>query len=172
MGKRVNKRELAEIFGISERTFTQYQKDASFPIAEVGGRGQANVYDTSDVFEWLQNRAVSGATVESAKERLDRIRGDREELALAKDVEELVPAASVQDRLVQVVLAIRTEMLNGGSKLKTELDALYEIDCDIEVINEHNRSILRHLASLGRQSDVGDSGSIGEIRASTEDAVG
>jgi vacuolar-type H+-ATPase subunit E/Vma4 len=110
--------------------------------------------------------------VESAKERLDRIRGDREELALAKDVEELVPAASVQDRLVQVVLAIRTEMLNGGSKLKTELDALYEIDCDIEVINEHNRSILRHLASLGRQSDVGDSGSIGEIRASTEDAVG
>ena len=169
MGKRVNKRELAEIFGISERTFTQYQKDSTFPVAEVGGRGQANTYDTEAVFGWLVGRAVNGAAVESSKERLDRLRGDREELALAKDVEELVPAASVQEQLERVVLAIRTELLNGGSKLKTELDTLYEIDTDIEVLNDHSRSILRHLASLGGQPGEGGGGSVGEVRATAPD---
>ena len=62
---------------------------------EAGGRGQANEYDTQDVHEWLMARAVSGARHETARERLERIKGDREELAYAQAMKELVPAALV-----------------------------------------------------------------------------
>ncbi len=171
MGKRVNKRELAEIFGISERSFTAYQKDLSFPIARAGGRGQANEYDTQDVHEWLMDRAVNGARRESARERLERIKGDREELGLAKDLEELVPAALVGARLEQVVLSIRTGVLTGNPKLKTEIDTLYDIDLDIELLNEHSRSILRQLVGIGSQSGDGDSPSSGEVRAAGENQL-
>ncbi|MFL1405386.1 terminase small subunit [Marinobacter sp. M1N3S26] len=169
MGKRVNKRELAEIFGISERSFTAYQKDPSFPVARSGGRGQANEYDTQDVHEWLVSRAVNGARHESARERLERIKGDREELGLAKDLEELVPAVLIGARLEQVVLAIRTGVLTGNPKLKTEIDALYDIDLDIELLNEHSRSVLKQLAALESQPGQNHLPGPGEVRAAGED---
>lgn len=169
MGKRVNKRELASTFGISERTFTEYQKDPSFPVAFNGGRGQSNEYDTQAVYDWLVNRAVSGARHETAKERLDRIRGDREELALAKDLGELTPADLIQSELERVVLAIRTELLTGNPKLKTEIDTLYDIDLDIELLNEHSRSVLRQLSGIGDQFVSGDQGGPEEVRAAGED---
>lgn len=171
MGQRVNKKTLAEVFGISERTFTAYQKDPSFPIARSGQRGQSNEYDTQDVHEWLVDRAVSGARHESARERLERIKGDREELALAKDLGELVPGELVGARLTQVVLAIRTAVLTGNPKLKTEVDTLYDVDLDIELLNEHSRSILRQLASLGSQSGPDSGSGAGEVRAPEEDQL-
>lgn len=171
MGKRVNKRELAEIFGISERTFTAYQKDPGFPVAHSGVRGQANEYDTQDVHEWLLDRAVNGARRESARERLERIKGDREELALARDLEELVPAELIGARLEQVVLAIRTAVLTGSPKLKTEIDTLYDIDLDIELLNEHSRQVLRQLASLGGEPGADHHPRPGEVRAAEEDQL-
>lgn len=171
MGKRVNKRELAETFDISERSFTAYQKDPSFPIARSGQRGQANEYDTQAVHEWLLHRAVNGAVRESSRERLERIKGDREELALAKDLEELVPAVLVGARLQSVVMAIRTEILSGSPKLKTEIDTLYDIDLDIELLNEHSRSVLRQLASLSLEPDPGDSDSAAAVSAAGEDQL-
>lgn len=171
MSKRVNKRELAETFGISERSFTAYQKDLSFPIAKAGGRGQANEYDTQDVHEWLMERAVNGARHESARERLERIKGDREELAYAQDVQELVPAALVGARLEQVVLSIRTGVLTGNPKLKTEIDTMYDVDLDIELLNEHSRSILRQLAGLSKQPGTGDSSGDAEVSSAGKDQL-
>lgn len=152
---KVNKRALAEIFGISERTFTEYQKDSTFPFAGTG-RGHKNEYDTVEVYQWLLSRAQEGANRESTKERLDRIRGDREELAHAADMKKLVPADEVGKALEQVVMAIRTELLSGNPKLKTELDTLYDSDIDVELLNEHSRSILRHLSDLGSKSVASD----------------
>ncbi|WP_394165111.1 terminase small subunit [Neptunomonas phycophila] len=52
-GQRVNKKQLAEIFGISERTFTEYQRDPQFPILQDGERGESNEYDTAQVLRYL-----------------------------------------------------------------------------------------------------------------------
>lgn len=169
MGKRVNKRELAEIFGISERSFTEYQKDPSFPVAFNGGRGQSNQYDTTDVYDWLLNRTLAGARRESAKERLDRLRGDREELAIAKELQELVPADVYEAELDRTVMALRTEILTGNPKLKTEIDTIYDIDLDIELLNEHSRSLLRQLSDIGSECAAGDSSQPGEVQAAGED---
>ena len=64
-----NKRQLAEIFGISEETITQWVK-AGCPV-ELQRRGAAgNVYETSKVLAWPVGRsdAVSGA-LDPAQER-------------------------------------------------------------------------------------------------------
>lgn len=52
-GMLVNKKELAAIFGISERTFTDYQRDPQFPFVKDGSRGEGNEYDTAQVFRYL-----------------------------------------------------------------------------------------------------------------------
>jgi phage terminase Nu1 subunit (DNA packaging protein) len=56
-GMLVNKKELAQVFGISERTFSEYQKDPTFPICENGSRGESNQYDTAQVTRFLITKA-------------------------------------------------------------------------------------------------------------------
>lgn len=144
MGKIVNKKMLAEIVGVSERTLTEYQKQG-MPILNDSGRGSENSYDTADVVKWLIDKAVNGKS-ESARERLDRVKADREELALAKDLEQLVPAEEVEKKLVSKVIATKSHFLSGMSKIKSELDAYYDIEIDIELLNEHAREILTQLS--------------------------
>ena len=171
MGLKVSKAGLAEIVGRDERTLSRWQREG-MPVQEIGlGRGNENQYDTEEVIGWLVQVAALNGKKESVRDRLDRIKGDREELALAKDLEELVPAALVGARLEQVVLAIRTGVLTGNPKLKTEIDTLYDVDLDIELLNEHSRSILRQLAGLGGQPGAGDRPDSVEVRAATEDQL-
>lgn len=156
----VNKKELAEIFGVSERSFTEYQKDPTFPIKEEGGRGRSNIYDTAQVFEWFRSRA-EGQGQETAKERLDRLRGDKTELDIAKEVGELVPADEVERQMTDVCVAIRSGLMFGSAKLKKEIDNEYDIDIDIEILNDHSREVLTHLSGLGGELERG-AGSLSE----------
>lgn len=55
----VNKRELADTIGFSERQITSWQKDEALPVLEVGKRGQSHTYDTIAVIQWLINREIS-----------------------------------------------------------------------------------------------------------------
>ncbi len=99
-------------------------------------------------------------------------RVNKRELAeIFKDLEELVPAVLVGARLESVALSIRTELLTGNPKLKTEIDTLYDIDLDIELLNEHSRSVLRQLAALGREPGPGDGPGHGEVPATGEDQL-
>ena len=147
----VNKKQLADVFGISERSFSEYQKDPTFPIKEEGGRGRSNTYETAQVFEWLKIRA-EGQGQETAKERLDRLRGDQAELAIAKEIGELVPAEDVARELDDVVSAVRSSQMFGNTKLKKELDTVYSLDIDIEILNDHSREILTDLSVLEVES--------------------
>lgn len=165
---KVNKKDLAEIVGISERTLTEYQKDPSFPIEEDNGRGKANVYETVDVIDWLLRKEL-GRAKETARERLDRIKADREELAFAKDLEELVPAALVEETLSNVVIAIRSDLLNSNAQLKVELDIEYDIDTDIDILHDHSRKILEHLSEIGGEPEEGCEAVDEEIHATAED---
>ncbi len=55
MGINVNKKQLADIFGLSQRTLTELQR-AGLPIEERGARGRSHVYDTARVFAWFLAR--------------------------------------------------------------------------------------------------------------------
>lgn len=149
----VNKVELAEIIGYSERSITDFQKQG-MPIAFETERGKANEYNTADVVRWLIDKHVNGKS-ESAKERLDRIRADREELAHAGDLKSFVPAEEVEQALVAKVMAARSTLLQRDAVLKSELDALHGIDVDIELLNEHTREALTQLSG-----DAGDAAGV------------
>ena len=77
MGKSVNKSELAEIFGVSERTLTEWQNDSDLPIKTKGARGQANEYDTEAVITWFAQRELNKVGVEGVRDRLARLHGWR-----------------------------------------------------------------------------------------------
>ena len=95
MGKTVSKADLSEIVGRDERTLTRWQNDG-MPVIEFGlGRGNENQYDTEAVIQWLMHQASLNGKKESSRDRLDRVRANREELALAKDLGEVVIAADL-----------------------------------------------------------------------------
>jgi phage terminase Nu1 subunit (DNA packaging protein) len=163
----VNKKQLSEIFDISERSFTEYQKDPSFPY-QSASRGHENQYETSEVYNWLLDRAVNQKR-ESAKERLDRVRADREEIALAKDAEQVVMTAEVEGRLTEVALAVRIGMMGGNTKLKNEIDLAHGINLDIDILHTHARRILTHLSKIAAEPANSDRASDGESVAAEGD---
>lgn len=152
----VNKKQLAELFPWSEKSFTAFQKDPTFPIEEQRGRGNSNSYDTRKVFDWLVRREL-GKNSESAKERLDRLRGDKEEISIAKEVEQLIPADDLEELLTNVAVTIRTTMMSGNRTLKADLEAKYDIAIDMEILDAHSRHILTALSKIEAQPAEGDS---------------
>ncbi len=148
MGKQVTKAELGEIVGRDERTLSRWQ-NAGMPVVEVGlGRGNENVYDTAAVIEWLVQAAALNGKRETARERLDRIKGDREELALARELEEVVLAEELVERFEAMITAAKIELLNTlPENLASELSARYGVEVDDQLIRDPIEIILRELAN-------------------------
>lgn len=156
MGLSVNKKELAQILEVTERTLTEWQKSKSFPIEVVGQRGQSNQYDTAKVIRFMIERAMAGQSQESNRERRDRLEGDRLELDIAQRCDTLLVSEEYERALTSLIYGIRNTILQGDSTLKMQLDSLYGIDIDEDVLNEHSRSILQQLASYEHDAEEVD----------------
>ncbi|MCY1428794.1 Phage DNA packaging protein Nu1 [compost metagenome] len=154
MGKQVTKAELGEIVGRDERTLSRWQNEG-MPVQEFGlGRGNENRYDTEEVINWLVQVAALNGKNESARDRLDRLRGDREEVALAKDLEEVVVAAEMIERFEAMITAAKLELLNTfPENLATELSARYGVEVDVELIREPIAGILTELSNYDPDDD-------------------
>lgn len=156
---RVTKAQLSEIVGRDERTISRWQ-NSGMPVHEVGlGRGNENEYDTVAVIEWLVKVAQQRGAKESARDRLDRIKGDREELALAKDLEELVVAADLINGFEAMLTAAKVELLNTlPDNLASELSARYGVEVDDQLIREPIEAILRKMADYDPDDDAPSDG--------------
>ncbi|KTC34943.1 DNA packaging protein [Pseudomonas sp. ABAC61] len=155
MGKTVSKLELAEIVGRDERTLSRWQNEG-MPVNEFGvGRGNENQYDTQAVIEWLMRQAALNGKKESTRDRLDRIRGDREELALAKDLGEVVIEAEIVQRFEAVITAAKIELLNTfPDELAATLSARYGVEVDDQLVREPIELILRRLSAYEDDGDL------------------
>lgn len=171
MGKTVSKLELSEIVGRDERTLSRWQKEG-MPVIEFGvGRGNENQYDTQAVLEWLMRQAALNGKKESTRDRLDRIRGDREELAFAKDLGEVVIEAEMVERFEAVIVAAKIELLNTfPDELAATLSAQYGVQVDDQLIREPIESILRRLSAYDEDDDLaGDPDERDDEEGSEED---
>jgi phage terminase Nu1 subunit (DNA packaging protein) len=148
MGRVVSKVELGELVGRDERTLTRWQKDG-MPVMEFGqGRGNENQYDTEAVIQWLMQQAALNGKKETNRDRLDRVRGDREELALAKELESVVLAEDMVQRFEAVITSAKVELLNTfPDALASDLAARYGIDVDVHLISDPIETILRRLSN-------------------------
>jgi len=136
MGKLVNKVELADILGVSERSLTTWQNDEALPILVVGERGQSNQYDTEAVIRWLVQRELRRAQAESPKDRLDWLRGDREELELQRIRRELVPAAEIAPALDQYVGDVTATLEGIPEKYAEVLQQTGDVDGKHQILVE------------------------------------
>ncbi|UVL65734.1 terminase small subunit [Pseudomonas sp. B21-031] len=171
MGKTVSKLELGEIIGRDERTLSRWQKDG-MPVIEFGvGRGNENQYDTQVVIEWLMCQAALNGKKESTRDRLDRLRGDREEIALARELGEVVIEAEMVERFEAVITAAKIELLNTfPDELAATLSAKYGVQVDDQLIREPIESILRRLSAYDEDDDLaGDSDESDDEEGSEED---
>lgn len=105
------KKHLAEIFGITERTLTNYQT-TGMPYT-AGGHGKDNEYDTIAVFNWLIAKAKggNGADYYTEKARLTKAQADKEELKVGEMKESLLDANQVAEDWGKMVNAARAKML-------------------------------------------------------------
>lgn len=155
MGRTVSKLDLGEIVGRDERTLSRWQKEG-MPVVQFGvGRGNENQYDTQAVIEWLMHQAALNGKKETTRDRLDRIRGDREELALAKDLGAVVIEAEMVERFEEVITAAKIELLNTfPDELAATLSAHYGVQVDDQLIREPIESILRRLSAYDEDDDL------------------
>jgi len=70
---------------------------------------------------------------------------------LAEKKGQLVSLAQLEPELVQMVAAFKTELTARDDKLKSEIDALYAIDLDATLLEEHTRATLAQLARYDPQ---------------------
>lgn len=154
MGRKVSKAELSEILGRDERTLTRWQDDG-MPVEEYGvGRGNENQYDTEVVIQWLMQRALVNGRKETARDRFERARAAREELALAKDLEEVVVAADLIQRFETMITAVKVELINTlPDQLAADLSARYGVEIDDELIREPIAEVLGNMAKYDPDDD-------------------
>ena len=151
----VNKQELAEIIGKSERTITTWQKQG-MPIALDGTRGTENKYNTVDVFEWMLNREIErrisehGGTesdfydYEIERGRLTHHQANKTELEAAKLRGSLVEKETLDKLVADMAATIRANALaipTKGAHLFLNLEDLEEAQANLkslvyELLNE------------------------------------
>lgn len=165
MGRHVSKRELAEFLGKSENTLTTWQREG-MPIAQDGGRGRRNFYDTEAVVDWLLARRP-GADGESLDPVQARARKDNEladKTAMENQVRrgELVEVDAVATLWVRLSTECKTRLLSLPSKLAPTV---------IGRTREEARSLLEKAIHecLAAFADAGDDDTGGDAPASTSD---
>lgn len=149
----VNKRTLADVLGVSERTLTEWQ-DGGMPIESIGGRGLDNQYDTAKVIEWRIQRALAGQKSETGKERLERLQAEELEMKIDERAGRLVALADIETMWASGIIAARAELMALSERLKDKLDATHRINVDPVVIEAE---VLQALSKLsGRAAELAD----------------
>lgn len=168
MGKLVNKRELALILGVSERSLTEWQRNG-LPIALDAGRGASNQYDTANVIAWMIARELSGAAKETHRERLDRLQGDKIEMDLAKARGVLVPIEEVEPAIAQFVLDAVAVLEGLPEKYAPILDAADGLDAIYAALVDMKDQIRKVLSEYEfRQSDPDEDFEEGDAAAAED----
>lgn len=98
-------------------------------------RGVAAGHKSDDGMDLTRERVLT--------ERVDR---ELKLLTVAEKKGLLVNVSQLEQELMQMVGAFRSELLARDDKLKSELDALYGIEVDLSVLNDHTYTALSQLA--------------------------
>lgn len=157
MGQLVSKAEFADLIGKDERTLSRWQQEG-MPVHEFGmGRGNENQYDTAACIAWMCHKASLNGQKETARDRLDRVRAEREELALARELGDVVVAADLVSRYEAMITAAKLELLNTlPDALATALSARHGVDIDDLLIRDHVERVLIALSTYDPDADLDD----------------
>ena len=140
-GKKTNKTELAELFGVTQKTIGDWQ-NRGMPIEVNAGRGHKNVYDSADCIKWFAEYRIAQRLGESSEGR-DYLDKDREQARFAKaqadgkEIDnqikrgELAPATFMTTALANVAAQITAVLDSIPQKLKRHVPKLTASDIDL-----------------------------------------
>jgi phage terminase Nu1 subunit (DNA packaging protein) len=155
VGTTVNQTELAAIFGVSDVTIWEWQKDG-LPMLARGPNGTANQYDTEACIAWYAAREVAKVTKETHRDRLTRLQADALELELEERRAILVPVDQVEPVWQARVFAAAAFLLGQPSRLAGMLEGTPGIEAKREVLRKEFNGFLTKLGVDGEvmQADV------------------
>jgi hypothetical protein len=108
--------QIAAVFGVAPKTITEWQV-LGFPVAFQGGPGVASEYDTPACMQWLVDREVRKVRVESPKDRVFRLQGDKLEREELKEARLLIPASEVEPLWASAILGAREFLVGEPARL-------------------------------------------------------
>ena len=155
----VNKRELAELMGKSERTLSTWMKDEGLPVHADGGRGRETHFDTVSVFAWYAQRAVlkeigegsSGEAIsyDAERARLTKAQADHEELKVRLLEGRVIPAETVERVQGAMVSNCRAKLLALPSKATPAVSGMGGDTVEIEAtLTDYVRETLEELGDF------------------------
>lgn len=157
MGKTVNKTELSEIIGVSQRTLTTWQKNG-LPIAMDGTRGTENLYDTEEVIQWMIQREIQRRIADHGGEEEEWFDYEKERArltyhqaniaALDEQVKEgkLIPSEIVESTWVDFVAAFKAKTLSIPTKAAHHFITLSDLNQIQDCLKEHLNEALSELS--------------------------
>lgn len=92
------------------------------------------------------HEASNGDSLTAERILTERVDRELKQLQVAEKKGVLINVEQLEPELINMVTAFRAELLARDDKLKADLDALYGIDLDLQLLNEHT------LAALGQLS--------------------
>ncbi len=115
----VNKRKLAEVFGVAEETITNWMK-AGMPVLTQRRGSGGNEYETADCIRWQFLRETGGddaLDLNQERARLAKAQADRAELDAAELKGEMVRYEELSPHWVARGAAMRARLLTMSTKI-------------------------------------------------------
>lgn len=125
-GRKVNREELAEIFGVSLNTVTSWIRNGC-PYEEKGRQGKPWKFNTRDVAEWNREQAQLEATgdgpMDETELKLRKMAAEAalNELELAKQRKLVAPIDEFERARAMENATIRANIMNVPSRVVTQL---------------------------------------------------
>jgi phage terminase Nu1 subunit (DNA packaging protein) len=145
VSKTINKRELAEFLGVSERALTRWQKEG-MPVRVAGARGEGNEYDSAAVVRWLLERK-EGTRKTSPRDRVAERQAELLALQIAEKTGELVPRAEIRPAWLDLIASAKQALRAMPASLAPLLAQLGDADAMRDLLDDVIEETLSKLAA-------------------------
>lgn len=150
----IGQTEIANIFGVSARTITEWQA-GGMPVAVQGGPGVPGEYDSAACIRWQLEREVRKVQGESPKDRLARLQGDDLEMKLAHQRGKLIDTAAVEPAMRAAIVSARERIRSEPARIATLMEGLDRADRETR-LRELFDEVLGKLANWQQVGTDGD----------------
>ena len=153
----VNKRQLSEIFGVSQQAIDKWDKEG-LPVEArgvQGVRGRENEYNTVRVYNWLLERYKKSnlSDLDIERTRLIKAQADKAEMEAAALRGELLPIEIIKVSWQSIFALVRVRILAIKAEIKTQIPS---IDKEaLVIIDESCKQALRELSGDGVPAKLG-----------------
>lgn len=150
----VGQKEIAELFGVTARSITEWQADG-MPVAVQGGPGVPGEYDAPACIRWLVEREVRKVQGENPRSRLDRLRGDELEMNLARERGKLIEAGAIEPAMRAAIVSARERVRSEPEHIATALEGKSKAE-QVALLRDLFDEVLAKLSRWQQPGEQGD----------------